>query len=496
MKRKIVIAGLVFVAVLFGSVNISYGYEKIILCDGDNPNIVAWENDNASLLLADSNYKQEKNLGKCNRCYSYNNLIIVMGPSIKDGKFKYNTEYEYVNIFNKDGKYIDALKNCKKSHSVMRYIVLYDGENSIVIDSYTEEIVGKFNYEIEEVLLDNQNKYYFVANDNGKCGIIDKDKQIHLPFIYSSVYKFLSPSQKEDNSSFTFRIRKDKKYGVCKQDGEIVVPVEYDKIENLSCNNGDDNIHLLLRFKKGNKKIIVDSNGKEVNLLNEYDEVVQYGNNIYEVSKNNKLGIVTFNNEIIVPLEYDYTTIDYENKIIIAKKNFNGKEDTNVFDIKGNLISSINYDKVDIINDRVAIISKNNKYGVVSIQDNKEIIPAKYDFIREGFTTDYNSTNYLNIQKGKYNLWNATYGVATKEGKVILETEYDSINYFELNDFISARKNNMGYLFDKNGNVLIDGFRGNILNVFTNKGRYYAIVSNSWHKQNYKDITKEVLGQS
>jgi hypothetical protein len=180
-----------------------------------------------------------------------------------------------------------------------------------------------------------------------------------------------------DNGMLMVSSGSDKKElkGIVNKNGKLIIPVIYNSIE----------------YRKD--KFIVMSGTSEDKTL--------------------KHGLVDNIGEFLIPL--DTHTVYYEGNVdtyLIVKD-----KQERLYNTKTKVYSEV-YDSVDM-RKRYAIVSRDNKNGIISIDNFEEIIPLKYYYIEfSSFLSAYIVHN-KSFKKGLCNL----------DGKEIIPTKYDEIDY-------------------------------------------------------------------
>lgn len=152
------------------------------------------------------------------------------------------------------------------------------------------------------------------------------------------------------------------KYGIIDEYGELVLPLEYDFIEQPS-NSNYANIFLATKQN-------------EVTVFDEYLNVIPtkgivsywvYDGNIYVVNKENKIGLIDFDGKQTIPFLYD--TLYQEHSVgripgFIAKKDgFYG-----FVSDKNEIIQPFKYKFIYAINDGIVVyVDLNNKVGIFTM---------------------------------------------------------------------------------------------------------------------------------
>ena len=260
------------------------------------------------------------------------------------------------------------------------------------------------------------------------------------------------------------------KYGIIDEYGELVLPLEYDFIEQPSIFSSyanifvaakpdsimifDENLNLvprrgivsymsdsglLLITNKENKAGVLNYNGEQtIPFL--YDTLYRgwSGQNGYIAKKDGLYGHISNNNEIIQPFEYIHIYPESGNLVYI---NQNGK--AGIFDKGGNLMIPFEYDAIystasnysfreSFFHDTesIYIVEKDGKFGTIDDKNNI-IIPIIYDGL-SGWV-EYGPVDHFVKNNGKY-------GLISPKGEIVIPIEYDYIGIPQAG-VIAIRKN-------------------------------------------------------
>ncbi len=231
-----------------------------------------------------------------------------------------------------------------------------------------------------------------------------------------------------------------------KKTNELIIPVEFNYIVN-------DRYNRIIAYKT-NDVIIKDSTGK--NLLKESYQYIEEFNGLYKITKDNK---------------------------------------TAFFDKNLNQVSDFVYEKFGSANGEIIIVSKNGKYGMVSIQG-KELT----DFIFDEMQI-YSSHSSIKTPFVVASILNKK-GLISAEGKYLTPIEYDDIypetsvndhgggmgdvmpdmyNYDPSNAYFFFRKNNKMGLLDNQFRIVVPAAYSNIKKS-DNRNFVYTgeLEKNSW----------------
>ena len=228
-------------------------------------------------------------------------------------------------------------------------------------------------------------------------------------------------------------------YGAINSRGETIIPFTYNKLGNFK-----NNYAYYIADQYG----LVDINNKTLNAHWEWVSDVD-SNLIIVVKKNNKFGLMSVDESLILPVDYDYIT-NCQNEIYLLVKNnlygfYNVKDKCFITALAYNYNSSFapsyytneKYFKL-IKDDEIALVDANGRYSInFGIYTN--LFFAKCDIIR--------------IQK------NNKYGFVDRKLKSIAAVEYDKA-FDYTNNLAITYKGNVCYLLNKTGGIaynIIDG---------------------------------------
>ncbi len=231
----------------------------------------------------------------------------------------------------------------------------------------------------------------------------------------------------------------------------------------------------VLMYKENDKYGIIDFKGKKITKPI-YDEIesLLYKEGCLLVKQEDKYGVITMKGSKIIEVDYDSISADgyYDEETKYKKAGFlvgQKKEEGyryGYINSNGDEILEVEYNEIDRITEitdtkEVYLLAfKNGQAGVY--QNKKQIIKHAYEEI------EYNKKNQLFIiQK------NNKQGIINREGKQILNTEYDYIMISDKN--ISAEKEGITYYFDINGNE--KELTNNLTLISTENENYFITIN-------------------
>ena len=350
---------------------------------------------------------------------------------------------------------------------------------------------SKFDYKIETV---SEYNYFLYKNENS-YGVIDKEGKVVINAKYTNV---IIPNPEKD----IFICYNDENSKVFNSNGQDIF-TGYDSVEPIKLKNVASTLAYeksTLMYKKDGLYGLIDFNGNIIT-KNMYDTIenLQPTEGKFLVSKDKKYGVIDLNGNELVNIEYSnvlsdgyYTKQDGYQKsgFIVSNKtddgikygyiSFTGKE---ILNAKYNEINRIpKEDKKNIY----IIVSENGRFGLY--KNSKKIIENEY----QGISYD-DSTDILILQK------NTKYGVASLEGKVIIDIQNDEV--IPRGMYLYVKNSNENKVYDSKGNVIDMNYNRSIYEtespeyrvstILNNDITYYGIIDkngNQLVEENYRYI--------
>jgi WG containing repeat len=336
-----------------------------------------------------------------------------------------------------------------------------------------------------------------MASKNKKMGIFNLDGEQITPFEYDN--DFIA-----QYSGIGYRVSKDKKRGLVDKKGNVIIPPIYDDISTFSFGNRN-----VLKVKIKEKYGIVNLEGKVI-LPIEFEYIEELNNNYLVITPQRKVGLYDINGNNILPAkykwinqtssqnssilvlkedEYSFNFLDKNNKIILPEnvseygyvldevklkspigltgvlyvKNKNGK--FGLLDEKsGTLNAPMVYDEIiqcTSLDEATSYFSvrKANKYGLIN-EHNEELIPIKYDTVNLTFAI---STSFLNEIKETENQANdfqvvvakgKKYGTVNLKDQVVIPFQYSFLQRISYSGLFKAKTGKQYQIIDKDGKLL------------------------------------------
>ena len=291
------------------------------------------------------------------------------------------------------------------------------------------------------------------AKYGNKCGIIDSNNKVIIPFEYDAPFIF--------RSGYSW-VKKNNKWGYINSQGAIVCQFEYDDIynpitgemlyplhlrdyiidyderpgyyessDNAAYSSSDFTWGVYKNDKWGN----VNIKGEEI-VPCVYDKIIKWltDQTLEVVFKNGKCGVSKIEgnsvNEII-PCEYDECLLNAEEKYVIAYQG--GK--CGIIDFDSQELIPFMYDSIDFIFPEFLVVSRDHKDGIID-WNNNILLSCQYKiYYNEGRVPDYcprvpwELSQILEISDKYIWVWNSEgkCGTIDWDGKEIIPCIYDYI---------------------------------------------------------------------
>ncbi len=350
----------------------------------------------------------------------------------------------------------------------LKYFPVYTEGKWRVIDSRGNTII-RAEYD-EYIVIPDSTKPIFICtvNVNYDDGTYDtkvlneKGEEILTDYDTVEAIENYDSSNNLWYESGILKVSQNGKYGIIDMNGSILVNCEYDSISALK------GVTNSLLTEKDGKYGIVDNVGSVI-INNEYKEIKpiseQYENGYIVVDENDKYGVINYTKTVALENKYDDIKQAYGNgKYYIVKEG----NDWKIVDTDGNEFISEEYENIVSVNGENAVIEENNKYGVVSIADNKAIINPDYDSI--SYAT---GSNYIVSQDGKY-------GVMDSNGNKLVDFNYTNIVYRSVANFYEATNEDYtSDLMDTDMNVRLSNV---IISELNTESGYLKVRQNNEYK--------------
>ena len=257
----------------------------------------------------------------------------------------------------------------------------------------------------------------FVVIKNGRYGVLKEDGNLIVPFEYDQI-KIDIKYNLEEKNQYVYKfiiLKKDGKTGVADENGNIILPVQYENAKGINEN--------AIGFAENGLWGWASAKDGSVAHEPEYEYVRDhYSEGYVEIRKGNASGLAKINGEVIIPVEYTgyiHTLITGNGPFFCA---YDNDDKAYVFDTTGTMVVSghVTYDALDHA-DLISYQEENGLWGIQDLPSKQMVIPARYGSIR-GFV---NSLSVVE-KAGKQ-------GVIKADGKELLNCEYSEIRFLNAN---------------------------------------------------------------
>ncbi|MFH6998095.1 WG repeat-containing protein [Flavobacterium sp. FlaQc-57] len=325
------------------------------------------------------------------------------------------------------------------------------------------------------------NDIFLARTKSNDYGLLSRENKVLIPFEWGDISTI--------NGADNYFILQDKKtslkgiYNLIS--GKFVIPCDYKYIETL-----DNSNYYKVNNEKGYNIVTIDNKPKFKNWYTELNTV--YNSKNFIVKKDDKMGIIDENENIILPLEYKSISSSAYNDGSFLAVNKEGKYGCVL--ITGKISLPFEYDQINYNYSNNLKTIKNNKCGLIQINSGSpyEIVTCEYDNI------DIDNETFI-VKK------NNLFGMLDSFGKVITPCEYSSINKvlnkgnYSKNYIYIAQKNKKYILLDKSGQQITENSFSRISPVpYINTSGYYeseARFSYLTYQNNNKNGLLDMLGQ-
>lgn len=253
----------------------------------------------------------------------------------------------------------------------------------------------------------------FVVIKEGHYGVLKEDGNLIVPFEYDEIkidtkYNLWDTNQYE----YIFIIlKKDGKTGVTDENGNIILPVQYENAKGISKNT--------IGFAENGVWGWASAKDGSVAHEPKYDYVRDhYSEGYVEIRKGTASGLAKISGEVIIPVEYPgsiHTLITQNGPFFCA---YDNDDKAYLFDTTGTVVISghVTYKALDHA-DLISYQEENGLWGMLDVGSKQTVIPARYRSIW-GFVSGLSVVEKAGKQ-----------GVIKSGGKELLNCEYSEIRF-------------------------------------------------------------------
>ncbi len=390
----------------------------------------------------------------------------IQGLNNKEGEMLVKKDDKY-GVINCKGKLIiktkydsisgDGFYTKKDKYKYSGYIVnvkTQDGYRYGYINNKLKKILDEEYSEIYRIMEnDDIENTYIIATKKGMTGVIKNNNQL-IDAIYQDI-------EFEKNNKI-FIVKKNSQYGVLDINGNIIVPIDADSIQ-------ENGIYIL--EKKNNEQKYYDLSGNIINDL-KYEAVNKTKSDKYFIASttNGKYGVIDNNKNELIEANYTYMEYLFDDYFIATKDDgdlgiINSKNRT-IVEFKYDVIQkigdtkivqakTINKDKSDFYSSSLSLIASLNnanvtqKEDVIKISNNEDV--RYFDAQGNELQKEKIFVNNKLLSIKEANKW----GFVDKSNKNIVECKYDKVTEFNQYGFAGVCIDEKWGVINENGEILI-----------------------------------------
>ena len=284
---------------------------------------------------------------------------------------------------------------------------------------------------------------------------------IVISIIAFCIYKFIQNDSKKYeiakvNEYNYFLLKQNNLYGVIDKKGNTI-------INEIKIPNPEKAIFIC--YKGKDTKVL---NAEKQDILTQYEKVepirlkniasdLMYEKSVLKYYENGKYGLINFEGKKITKAIYnEIDSLPYKEGELIVKQD----EKYGVINIKGTELVNIEYDQISV--DGYYTEENQYKYAgyIVSNKTNEGYRYGYIDYNGEILEEiEYNELSRVTDVEDNENVYilcakNGQYGI-TKNGKELIQNEYQSINFSKINNLFLIEKNKKYGITDLNGKIIV-----------------------------------------
>jgi hypothetical protein len=390
---------------------------------------------------------------------------------------------ESIDIATKDAAWRKQYKKVGKFSEGLAYVVDeklkmgFVNEQGILVIPMVYQMLSYF----DEFFNNFSNGQALIANEKYLYGSINAKGDTVVPFIYKQLEVW-----SKTPCILGIQYNYQGFYGAINCKGDTIIPMDYEQLTRI------ENTTNFIAQKDEKKGIITQNN--KILLPFESQDIFVMANNKVRVVKNNRQGILDEQANIKIPIEYEELYFSLESQYIIAKK----AEKYGLIDHNNKTHLAFDYAMLTRMDKGQFVAQKKDKVGVIDSLG-KTIIPFDYTHIAQ----QYQNLLYANKDQKKYLIFSkkkifeikhydidmlkegtAWVGICLPNGKCgfldlngneVIPFEYQSYHDFDKNTAAILRKNNKFGLIDSQNGMLLPFIYDSLSNIYVIKNyqKYY-----------------------
>lgn len=196
-----------------------------------------------------------------------------------------------------------------------------------------------------------QNGLATIMNDDGKYGYVNTKGEITITPKFDKAWAF------QDGLAV---VQFDGKWGYIRPNGGFAIKPIYDEAWGFSDGLG--------KVQKNDKVGFINNKGNFVIPMIYDDSYHWFDDHLNAVSKNQKWAIINHKGKLITTFDYDYATSPSGERILVGKKQKNGKMLYGFLDTKGKLVIAAQYEDAEEFSHGIALVNKDNESYYINKQ--------------------------------------------------------------------------------------------------------------------------------
>lgn len=218
----------------------------------------------------------------------------------------------------------------------------------------------------------------FVVIKDGRYGVLKEDGNLIVPFEYDEIKidtKYKQPQGKNQYEYKFILLKKDGKTGVADENGNIILPVQYENAKGISKN--------AIGFAENG--LWGWASAKDGSILHQPEHAYIrdfYSADYVGIGNGNTSGLAKTNGEVIIPPEYmDMCYIETGKQVLFV--GYDKEKKAYLFDTTGTVVVSghVTYNALDHT-DLISYREKNDLWGILDLTSKQTVIPATYENLR------------------------------------------------------------------------------------------------------------------
>jgi hypothetical protein len=342
-------------------------------------------------------------------------------------------------------------------YNLAGYIVSQKTDTGVMygyIDCYGKTILNTEYETISRALeYEDIDDLYLVVRSNGKKGVFKNGKQI-IDFEYQSI--------NYADKSNVFIVEKTGKYGFFTNTGKEILKPKYTKY-GIAGN--------YISVQDGENTMLYDLNGNLINKDN-YLSMIEVENSSYFIAINESGFYSIISKDTQINEDYTYITYAFDNYFIVT----NVENKTGVIDVWNGTVIEPQYDSIINVEGTKVLECRNAETGEVDIYDaqidkvctisdaivekvDENYIRAYSDSQMQYFDSTGKSVKNTEVFKDKklYSYsQDGKWGFCDKDGKVVIEAEYDIVTEIDDYGFAGIKKDGKWGIIDENGKIIVE----------------------------------------